>query len=570
MRALTAIPLLLAACERGTVDIPTPPLDLVVDSPTYGAFIGDGDAEVRGHVSPATARLWVEGVEVPVAADGAFAANVGVPDPTRVIDVQAWLPSTADEDQFEWLRIPVFDRHDPRDTWIGGLGLRFTDEGLAELGQRLEGTVDGLAVEQQLLALIPAIDTTTFAITPRGARARPSQVSLTPSEAGVAMAVRLRDLELFAEISATIGFEIRVPLRVNIPSIDIGATIKPGASTAGQLTLDVTDPVVSIPDIEVDANGLDLGLLDLLAGLVAGAIDGAGGFIGDLVVGAIPEVPLGTFAFTTDLLGTPLSVKLAQVATDTDGVGLGLQIGTTANLPDRAFSLPLPVPPIPGRRTDAVLVAHEGLLEPLLDSDLFSFLEQSLDVSGIFGQFLGAAISGIPGADDTEDIDGWCVTMSPGAARVARFNPDLSRLAVIHIPDLRLIIEADRGSGCRDWLDASLSLEARLGLQEGTKLGLDLAVVDGAVLAFDSEGYDPDEVVGALGGLVNTLTSLVGGTLSFDLADLLGGLGGASDPTNPLGALTAVQPKLLEATPLVDADGAPKEGALAISMKLWP
>lgn len=569
MRASLIAGLLFTACEGGTANIPQPKLELSVDSPTYGAFVGDGPAAVRGAVSPANARVWVEGVEVPVAADGTFAADVGVPDATRVIDVQAWLPSDWDEDQFTWTRIPVFDRRDPHETWIGGVGLRFTDEGLAELADRLEPGIDALQIEEQLLGLIPPVASGAFTLTARGARARPAEVTLTPSESGVAMQVRLRDLELFAHIAANVGIEVEVPLRVNIPEVTIGATIRPGVSAQGGLTLNVDAPVVSIPDVEIDANGLDLGLLDLVGGLVVGAIDGAGAFLGDLVVGAIPEIPLGTFAFTTDLLGTPLSVQLAQVASDPLGVGLGLRVATSEVLPDRPLDLPLPVPPIPGRRTDAVLVAHEGLLAPILTSDLFSFLEQELDISGIFGQFLGAAISAIPGAEDTDEVEGWCLTMSPGTARVARFYPDLERLATIHIPDLRMVIEADRGDGCEDWLDASLSLDVRLGLESGTKLGFDLAVVDGAVLYFDSEGYDPDLVVQGLGTLVGSLTSLVGAGLSFDLADLLGGATG-TDPTSPLGPALSVEPKLLYASPLLNAAGAPQEGALAISMKLWP
>ena len=69
--------------------------------------------------------------------------------------------------------------------------------------------------------------------------------------------------------------------------------------------------------------------------------------------------------------------------------------------------------------------------------------------------------------------------------------------------------------------------------------------------------FSEDELVGGLGGLVDVATSFLGGSLAFDLADLLGGL---SDTGLPLGEL---QPRL------IGARSGPTDGVTIVMVSLW-
>ena len=103
LRSLTALSLLglgalgLAGCrsdyavksDRLGVD-----LELEVLSPSYGEFQGDGPAVVTGLVSPAQAKVLVEGQEVEVNDDGTFSVEVPVDYAYRIIEVEA-LPWSA-------------------------------------------------------------------------------------------------------------------------------------------------------------------------------------------------------------------------------------------------------------------------------------------------------------------------------------------------------------------------------------------------------------------------------------------------------------------------------------------
>jgi hypothetical protein len=77
----------LAGCGGGT-DKPAAPVRLSVDSPADMALLHDSSVEVHGVVSPATARVSVEGKDVNVNG-GRFSAQVDLQPGTNLIDVVA-------------------------------------------------------------------------------------------------------------------------------------------------------------------------------------------------------------------------------------------------------------------------------------------------------------------------------------------------------------------------------------------------------------------------------------------------------------------------------------------------
>jgi hypothetical protein len=83
-----AIVLVALAAGCGESDKAAPPVRLSVDSPADMALLHEDSVEVHGVVSPATARVTVEGKDVDVRS-GRFSANVGLSPGTNLIDVVA-------------------------------------------------------------------------------------------------------------------------------------------------------------------------------------------------------------------------------------------------------------------------------------------------------------------------------------------------------------------------------------------------------------------------------------------------------------------------------------------------
>jgi Glucodextranase, domain B/PASTA domain len=82
----------LAGC--GNEDPPAPPVRLSVDAPADMALSHDDSVEVRGVVSPATARVTVDGENARVSG-GRFSAQVDLQPGTNLIDVVAGAPDGA-------------------------------------------------------------------------------------------------------------------------------------------------------------------------------------------------------------------------------------------------------------------------------------------------------------------------------------------------------------------------------------------------------------------------------------------------------------------------------------------
>jgi glucodextranase-like protein/PASTA domain-containing protein len=76
----------LAGC--GDSKKPAPPVRLTVDAPTDMALLHDDSVEVHGVVSPASARVVVEGKDVHVSS-GTFSTRVDLLPGTNLIDVEA-------------------------------------------------------------------------------------------------------------------------------------------------------------------------------------------------------------------------------------------------------------------------------------------------------------------------------------------------------------------------------------------------------------------------------------------------------------------------------------------------
>lgn len=82
--ALTAVA--LAGCGGSTK--PAPPVRLTIDAPSDMALLHQDAVEVHGLVSPRSARVAVEGKDVPVGS-GRFSATVALRPGTNLIDVVA-------------------------------------------------------------------------------------------------------------------------------------------------------------------------------------------------------------------------------------------------------------------------------------------------------------------------------------------------------------------------------------------------------------------------------------------------------------------------------------------------
>jgi hypothetical protein len=76
----------LSGC--GGAATPAPPVRLSVDAPADMSLLQAGSVEVRGLVSPASARVTVEGHDVDVS-DGRFSAQVPLQPGTNLVDVVA-------------------------------------------------------------------------------------------------------------------------------------------------------------------------------------------------------------------------------------------------------------------------------------------------------------------------------------------------------------------------------------------------------------------------------------------------------------------------------------------------
>lgn len=540
--------------------VPLQPLTIEVSEPAYGQFVGDGPVQVVGRVSDANATVWVEGREVNVDGEGRFAVDVPVPDRYRIVDVEAARPDAHLRE-----RRPVFAGQDPVETWPGSLPMRVTPMGLMALGDALEPTLEGLGLEDAIFGVIPSIETDGFSFVPIGLTRDPLDVVLVPTATGLQMDVVLTDVVF--EADATLPLLGQDLVFIGFEQIVLGIEVNPIVSSSGAIALSFGTSTVTLTDPVLETGTFDPVILeDLLAGVLGGIGPLISGAVDLLLAGLGSLELLGPLDFETDLLGTTLALSLDDLGVDEEGLRLVLGV----ELGDEALGPEAPVPDVADLHwaSHAGLGLHEGLFQALLGSELLDLFSQDIELGGLLGNVLDLPVRALPGGVAAPPVvDGWCLALNPGEARVARMDTTGESLAVLLLPDLAFNVGYQQGSDvCLPWLDASLALEIGVGLDEDLGLALDIDVTDGAVLSYatTAEWTEP-EVVDGLGALVELAVGLLGGSLGdlggLDLSSLLGGGTGTG---LPLGEIV-----VLDTEAAWDEAGQPVPGLVYLSLRLF-
>ncbi|HMV66076.1 MAG TPA: hypothetical protein PKA64_04435 [Myxococcota bacterium] len=569
MRTLPVAALLaLAACSQSGVihTYPIPELTLEVTSPTYGEFAG-ARAKVTGKVSHPDTVVRVEGDVVEVDDDGTFSTRVPFTAPYRIIDVSADLYGQHAEQ-----RIPVFEGTDPRLSWPGGMSARLTSRGVDGLAGLLRGTAESLLSEQVLLAALPALDLGGTTLGVDSVTRSPVDVTLTTSPAGIAAHLQVKQLSFHLLAEGELLFiPFSIPADLTFPKISIDSLITTRLDTQGQAVLVIGDPQIGFDTPTVSISAVGFGWL---SDLLLGWLD-IGQVLTDVIgltVGDLAPIPLGApIELPADLLGASLEIRTNAVLPDDAGVGVALGVGIDApapttgapvGVPDGAFADPV----------DLAIAVHEGMLQPILDSDLLALIEQDLMLPSFLGAFIGNLAEQLPGGDQAPDAYGWCVGIETGDAKVARFRQGAPTLLGVYLPDATVTFGTfEQGdSRCDDWLVASLALEVTVDVTDGTVIGFDIQAPEGKVLSYGATGVDGDAVVAELGGTLSSLLGLLGGLVQLDLNDLLGTDQLLADAGSGLGIdLSSISPEIRGAQPVLGADGEPVDGLWEIGVQLF-
>lgn len=560
--ALLAVPLSLAACGAARLDASDVALELVVTSPAYGAFLGDAPIEVRGQVSDPLATVLVEGQPVAVDGAGRFAVTLPFTGDYEVVDVQAGRRAEPAQRQ----RIPVFTGRPPMETFPGELPAQVTNAGLARLGDELGGAFDATGWADGLLNALPSTSTSALSMEPAAVNHAPTRIVLKGVEGGIDVGISIRDLEIVYDAKGRVfGFEVDIPITIGYGRVGITALAVPAIRDDGIVYLRARDTRVDLGDAVVSVAGFDVAVVEFLLDGLGFVVEWLGEFLGDVVLDLLGDVDLGgPFDFTTDLGGTSLAIALRQVWGDPQGLALGATVGIDEPAPYRALNLPMPRPS--DRLTEPVHLVvglHEGVLDGLIGGAITGALDGDLDL-GPLGAVIGTVVGNLPGGDYAPDTRIWCVALDLGPASVVRLREGIAPLGALYLPDLTVDIGADTGAGCEPWIVANLAIEANI-VARGTKLGVELAIGDGAVMYYGAPAtaWREPEVVEQLSRLVGTLAGVLGGQLSYDLAELIGGLGGEA-------FLGEVEPRILDSRVMTGHDGEPVEGMYAISLAIWP
>jgi len=518
-------------------------LELTVDEPRSGAFTGGDTVLVAGSINDPEAELWVEGEPIGVDRRGRFEAEVPIDGAWRILDVVALNPRSESKE-----RIPVFSGSDPMEAWPGGTTMRLTTAGLADLGDLVGASLDATGWQAGLETLIP------------GSRVEsaPIEMALVPTAGGVDMQL------LFAELRWSFDVELPLfgttPITVAFSELSISALASPEVDDDGVLWLAIADTsfVLDAPDIDVGA--LDLALVDEATALALGLVADLGLWLAELLLA--DGVAIGALGDTEiDLLGTTVSMGLAELLTDVDGLGLGLDmvIEDIDAAPDGV--------PVPDAVDDADLVLgiHEGLFQLVLTSDLVDLLDQDMRLSGFLADILTLPLLGLPGGSalPTEATE-WCLYIDPGDARAVRMHEGLDPIATFYLPDLDFDVRYSTiDSICEPWIHLSMALEADIRLEEGDLLTFDLSVVEGVVYHYMTPvPWEEEEVIDGLGDLLEATLGLLGGSLEVDLSELAG----TETNSDELGALSL---EVISSTPLTRGGKPTVDGLYSWALSLW-
>lgn len=559
--ALLSIPVLLVACGPGERTASDLPLEVVVTSPEYGAFLGDEPVHVSGQLSDPTASLWIDGAPVPVDTAGRFELTVPFTRDYEVIDVQAGRGAGPAVRQ----RIPVFSGNPPASTFPGEIPARVTNEGLDRLGGELGRAFDESGWSESLANALPSLSTRDLSLDPVSVDHSPSRVVLQGVEGGIHVGLAIRDFEIVYNARTRIfGVEVDVPIVLGYHRVGITALAQPAIRDDGVVYLTARETQVDLSEAVVSIADFDIEVVEFLLDGFGFVVEWIGENLGDVLLDLIGEVDLGgPFDFQTDLMGTQLSIALREVGGDPLGMALGATVGIDEPAPVRSLELPMPSPSDRvAEPVHLVVGLHEGLLDGLLGGAIAGALDQDLDL-GPLGAVVGTVVGNLPGGGYAPDTQSWCVDLVPGPASVVRLREGIDPLGALYLPDVTLDIGADTGEGCQSWIVANLALEANM-VARGSELAVDLQIGEGAVMYYGAPpaAWRESEVIESLSRLVGTLAGALGGQLSFDLAELIGGLGGE-------GFLGEVSPTILDCQPMEGTSGEPIEGQFALSLSLW-
>lgn len=551
-----------ALFEDKTVDgVNEPEIEytLTIDEPQYGAFYQDGPVPVTGLVEPYTAMVYLQGNPIAVNDDGTFTSAVAFQKDYAVIDV-----TVPEGDLRE--RIPVFAGNDPIDTWPGGLAGRLLPNGMDALGAFLGAQIDATGWLDAIGDQLPTIDNGTWGLTPIGMLQDPTEIALTPARAGVGVDFMLNNVGLEYEVwwnDPNFGAG-SLPIVIQIEQIGIGATADPILESDGTLTFSLYDADLTMqnPQFVFDGNNatvlewiLQNGSSWILEPIAENLLEQLLTQIGTLDLG-------GPLAFETDLMGETLSIGVDELYGDLDGLALemSLAVGETLQT-DGSY---VPIPTIEDAHPDAqlALVLHEAILDELVLGQVLPLLNQDLDLSGFAGNIIGNVVGTLDGGDQIpSNATGWCLALKPGELALLRMQEGLDPLANLYLADMDINIGVDTGAGCSDWLVMNVVGEVGLKVSEGTKIGFDFAIGEGAILYYGASGYDEQAVVDGFGRSLSSLIGLLGGAASIDLADLAGagGAGGFGD----------ISISLLDSQKIYDFYDEWPEGLYSVSINLW-
>ncbi len=564
MNRLALATLLLVGCRADYDFVPIDEtLSLELTSPHYGEFLGDAEIQVEGKVYPDDALVHIEGVEVEQISHGAFRAALPVGHAYRIVDVEAW-----HGDQYERIRVPVFSGHDPADTWPDGATGRLLPLGLEALGAQLGAMIDSYGWAGMISDAMPSYEGGFVSFYSNGAQHEPTLVVLDAAEGGIDVGIALNDLVLGYEVVVDLyGYIYSTGISFSYGLIQITALATPWVDDDGLVWLALSETGIALDEPDAEFGELEgwvvEWILDLLNEYVSEPL---GEWLLDWVLSEFGTFELGgPFAFEQDLMGTMLAAELYDIHGDEEGLALGLGVAIDEPLPESSPDIAVPGLAL-APEAQAVFGLHEGMLDLMLGESLLGMLDQGMDLGGFMGEMIGGIMENLPGGEDIPDNDGWSFSIDPGDAYVVRMQEGIDPLAVLYLPDLQVDIETMHGSSTSSWLEASLAVELALVVSDdGTVIGMDLEVVEGAVLDYRAEpGWDEAEVVEGLGGFLESMLSLLGGMIEIDIAELLGG------SADPLGFGIGLEPRIVDSVILEDDQGEWIEGLYAVSLDLFP
>ena len=550
----------VALFEDKTVNGVTPiEYTLLIEEPVYGQFYQDGPVPVTGMVSPPTAELTVQGASVSVDSEGYFTSAVMFQKDYAVIDVQV------PEGQIRE-RIPVFAGNSPIDTWPGGMAGRLLPNGYDQLGAFLGAQIDSTGWLDTIGDQLPAVDNTTWGLTPVGVLYDPTEIAMSPARAGVAIDFTLNNvgLEYTFWWNDPITGTGSIPMLIQIEKIAIGATADPYLDNNGVLTFSLYDADLTMDNPEFIFDGTNATALEwILQQGSSWIIEPIAENILEQVLTQIGTLELGgPFEFETDLMGTTIGLGLDELYGDLDGLALELELAIGEGLATNASYVPIPM--IDDAHPDAqlALVVHEAILDQIVQGQVLDLLSQDLDLSGFAGNIIGNIVGTLDGGDQApSNAQGWCLALNPGNLGLVRMKEGIDPMAVLYLADMMIDIGVDTGAGCEDWLVMNVVGEVGIKVSDGSKIGFDFELGDGAVLYYGASGYDEMAVVDGFGRSLSSLIGLLGGAVSIDLADLAGGAGGLG--------LGDVSISILDTQKIYDFYDEWPEGLFSISINLW-